>query len=372
MSTAKAGGGNTDANPEPKEWFERLPITTIIVVLMFWMKDKDYLKYSLQNEAEAWGIEVDLSLVRSLTWVEFSNPFHYNNYTLTTRHVQTIIATCILLLLLMMLITVIVIGEKKQKNSYSASDEEDQKQRNTVRKRLSWVLSMINSGFLFSSAVWYFQQKSGFLQQPFQIVTYITSSGNHDKMWYEIDNFGAIILIWFGVFNVMELMWGFVVAPEHLDPLTALFHHPMFTWNVCVGLTGSIIPFADSFMEKVLLPVLGAESGVVHFFRDTLLPAAITPRYTSPFIICFFQELPTFALALGSVFPSCRSDAFFGATFFLLRICHNFLLWLYCPMDIKKVYFSMGMLMHIFWFKTWCMKYLPKLLGRERLKTKGE
>ena len=82
MSTAKAGGGNTDANPEPKEWFERLPITTIIVVLMFWWKDKDYLKYSLQNEAEAWGIEVDFSLVTQLSLSDVLDSKNYNQYTL--------------------------------------------------------------------------------------------------------------------------------------------------------------------------------------------------------------------------------------------------------------------------------------------------
>ena len=354
-------------------------------------------------------LQVDVSLLTGLRWADVVDPFNYHNYTLTTAHIHTTIFASIAVLQLIMIVTLALIGEEPRKFFYSKDEKEDNKVRNVVRKRLSWALSMFNSGLLFFITVYvyfrlctalrvfslpelrcfvssltispplplhryYFHQKSGFLRNPSQLVTFITHPENHDALWYSMDNIGAIIMIWFAVFNVMELLWGKMVAPEHMDPVTALVHHPFYTWMMMLGLTGNLLPFADNFVASVLVPVLGANHTLVVFITESVLPGTATAPFTTPFVICFLQELPTFALALASVFPSLRSDGFFGLSFFLLRICHNLLLWWHSPMGVKKALFTGSMTMHIVWFSAWCRKYLPAVMGMKKtaLKAKAE
>ena len=180
---------------------------------------------------------------------------------------------------------------------------------------------------------------------------------------------GAIIMIYFFCFNVMELIYGSIVAPEFLDPVTAWVHHPMFCWIMVTGLTGNIIPFGNTFLHSVLIPILGSEHAISNYIQYTVLPYTSNELFSAPFLLSTIEELPTFILALGSVFPSLRSDIFFGSSFFMLRILfHSFLLYC-CPLDsIKAVFIAMSMIMQLLWFAKWTKTYLPKLISGEKEK----
>ena len=84
------------------------------------------------------------------------------------------------------------------------------------------------------------------------------------------------------------------------------------------------------------------------------------------------EEIPTFLLALGSIFPSCRTDIGFGLTFLIFRILfHGYLLCfqIYFGVHLFAVTITaMSMLLHLFWFYGWATKYGKKMLGFARKK----
>jgi hypothetical protein len=362
--------------PHEREWFERLPWTTMFVLSVLYWKEGDYLSFAIKSELEELGfpITVDMSLVSNLTLESALAPENFHTYTLESKHIQTTIAASILIVSVFGILAQIFMGERVGKNSYSKDDAIDAAAHRIVRKRMSWVLSMFNSGFLTIIGFYYLNQKCGFMSDLSQVSTYLSDDTwrHKDGLWSGIDNFGAVIMIYFFCFNIMELIYGSMVAPEFLDPITAWVHHPMFCLIMVTGLTGNVFPFGEMLVKNIFVPLLGAENAVVSYMQTTILPATSSIPFTAPFMIPCIEELPTFILALGSVFPSLRSDALFGFTFFILRIVfHAFLLY-NCPYSIKAVFLSISMVMQLAWFGKWVTSYLPKLLKGNPSKAKSQ
>ena len=86
----------------------------------------------------------------------------------------------------------------------------------------------------------------------------------------------------------------------------------------------------------------------------------MTP-FSNLFLLAAIEELPTFLLALGSMFSVFRTDLGFGLSFFLLRICyHLYLFTLGMKIGIETPVigvFVLTLTMHLNWFYAWVSKY---------------
>lgn len=84
------------------------------------------------------------------------------------------------------------------------------------------------------------------------------------------------------------------------------------------------------------------------------------------------EELPTFLLALGTVFPSMRTDMGFGVTFFVFRVSFHAAMMAYSfysgVSTLVKILYGITMTMHLFWFNSWLKKY--SRMGAKRNKDK--
>lgn len=145
------------------------------------------------------------------------------------------------------------------------------------------------------------------------------------------DNMSIIISIIFGCVTFLDLFYGLIFYREQLSLLTTYIHHTLYIWLMYFIITG------DGIFIKTPTP------------------------FSKAFMWCLIEELPTFLLALGSIFPSLRSDLAFGISFFLLRIVYHlyvfYITWnlgAYTPM-IVLYFITLGM--HFIWFYTWFVKY---------------
>lgn len=331
----------------------RIPLGTFFVIGAYLIFDRENLLSSLQSSMDSFNIQIDLSLltdVSSLTSID-----NFNSYTLTEAHIHTAIFFYLIVLISVCVCSLLYMGEQ---TTYDALNKENDKSlRKKARKRLSWGPSCFNSGLLTVVGFIYMGIKTGFFEDYdiTRIVTY-AYSGRH--IWREKDNFSVLTMIWFGMFNITDMTFGSIFAFEALDPLTTWVHHPVFTWIMLSGITGNGIVFQGE-------------------------------PYCSAFMFGLIEELPTFWLALGSIWPSYRSDWGFGLTMFVFRICYHlhysiacFLFdavstfkgddSLYIHTTPKACYFF-SMVMHIFWFKVgWLDKQLPKLLGYAKKDKEGK
>ncbi len=155
-------------------------------------------------------------------------------------------------------------------------------------------------------------------------------------LFHGIDNVSALTCIWFALANVIDLAFGLVFYRKQLGLITAYFHHSVFIWMMVAATTGNggfltVTPFAPAFTAMLI------------------------------------EEFPTFLLALGSVFPSMRSDLGFGVSFFLLRIALHVCYLAYGVFSgIDKPVIGLYVLtlvMHLNWFYAWVTKYGRQLLG---------
>ena len=84
--------------------------------------------------------------------------------------------------------------------------------------------------------------------------------------------------------NAIDLVIGWFYYQEYLDPFTTIFHHIAY------------IIFMLGLLNK---------------------------KITRGFLLCFFMEIPTFVISLGTVFKQYRSDFAFGVSFFITRLVFN-------------------------------------------------
>ena len=199
----------------------------------------------------------------------------------------------------------------------------------TEPKRLSWTISLINSFVLTVVGAVYL-----FVKVPTHD-NFFYFGNNGRQLFHSLDNVSVLVSIWFTLANIADLVFGFMFYRKFLDPLTAYVHHTVYIWILVTGMTG--------------------HGGFAMFD-----PFCAGPVYM------FVEELPTFLLALGSVFPAFRTDLGFGVTFFLLRLVyHSYMLLysIYLGADFTVPFmFTLTLALHVYWFYTWCIKYGWKLI----------
>jgi len=188
-------------------------------------------------------------------------------------------------------------------------------------KRLSWMISLLNSVAMTSFGVYYAVKT--FHKFP-QLRSFDTSKGR--EVFQNVTDCNILVAIWFSIANVADLVFGLLCYAKYLDPLTAWVHHIIYIWIMIASTTGH-----GGFMT-------------CEYFAAT-------------FSIMLLEELPTAILALGHVFPSLRSDWGFGSTFFVLRLCYHIYMASYAFLSgvetIVTVLFCLTTCMHAYWFYGW-------------------
>jgi len=227
--------------------------------------------------------------------------------------------------------------ENKQPSSSSSQNQNQTKKPRSIkakdlmcvarskdRKTLSWVLSCFNSGITSCIGIAYLCLKADASSNPLNVLTYALNGGK--EVFHCRDNLAILTCLWFAMFNVTDILFGLVFYSEKLDIQTAYIHHPVYIWIMIASTTG--------------------QGGFATF-----------EFFSSAFVLMCLEELPTFVLALGSVFPSMRNDLGFGGSFFLTRILyHGFMI--FCALKNKAntvvlVLYSLTLLLHIHWFYSW-------------------
>jgi len=193
-------------------------------------------------------------------------------------------------------------------------------------KKLSWCLSLANSlimsiiGCVFT--VVYFPRYGSQL---------INGTPNGDSLMHGIDNLGLLTCTAFAIANVLDLVYGLIFYRSELTFLTSYFHHTMYIWLMHFAITSNGL------------------------FTTTRGP------FTTAFLFCAIEEIPTFILGLGSIVPSLRSDLGFGVSFLIFRVIYHIFLIMheykyqtFIPMFILLL---ITFAMHVNWWYGWITKY---------------
>lgn len=196
-----------------------------------------------------------------------------------------------------------------------------------------WTYYLTIEGYFHSlkSKSWLLTLFSSFILSTFGTLYVIRAQlfdlWNEDHIFGE-DYISRVVMLFFLATNVMDFLLAYLFYRKYMDPVSTIGHHIFYS-----------------------------------IFIITLL----LNRYSRGFILCFFMEIPTFFLALGSVWNHLRSDISFGVSFVCTRITYN--IWLAYQLAVmspagviwKVCLAVLGL--HCFWFYKWCVVYGKSLLG---------
>ena len=199
-------------------------------------------------------------------------------------------------------------------------------------KKMAWVVTMVSALFATVCSAIYLlvrvpQFGGFFLLRP-------------DKaIFYGVDNVSAIVCLWIAMANTTDLIFGFLCYAKYLDPLTAYVHHTLYIWMMPTCTTGN-----GGFL--------------------------IVEKFAPAFVFGLIEELPTFILAFGYIFPAFRTDLGFGLTFLVLRIGFHAYMLLYAVItEIQTTVltlYSITLIMHCYWFALWVRSYRAKMIAEEK------
>lgn len=250
---------------------------------------------------------------------QFIAPRHFNEYTLTKEDYTRAAVLFIAVLVAVTLLGVVFLGKD--------------------RKRFAWLISLMNSGLLLIVGAIFttirLSEHPELLLQQYMEVT----------VFHSLNNYCALVCLWFALANIFDLAVGSVFYPKYVGFLTGWVHHSAFIWIMYACTSGNT-------------------------------PWGPVRPFSSLFLFHCIEELPTFLLALGSMFPSLRSDLGFGVTFFLFRILLHLYMFVYlyrlqCD-TIVTVIFFLTTLLHLNWFGTWVTKYGKSFFGGAKDKKKDD
>lgn len=196
-------------------------------------------------------------------------------------------------------------------------------------KRLSWVISVVNSFVMTVLGAYYLFFKISSDPDFFRMIP------ENVIHFEDRTDFTVLVCLWFALANIFDIGVGLVFYPKQLGLLTAYIHHSAFIWIMWTSTTGNglfitLKPFSPAFCNMLI------------------------------------EELPTFLLALGSLSAQFRTDLGFGVTFFLLRIVYHLYFLVYAiriqVQTTEIVLYFLTTLLHVNWFATWVTKYGSKAL----------
>jgi len=188
----------------------------------------------------------------------------------------------------------------------------------TNERSRSWIVSAISSFILtISGLIW--------------VIRYLFSIEQFTKENIYSDNaISRLVVIFFLSTNVVDLIIGYFYYYSQQSILTSYIHHAFYL-----------------MLTTILL----------------------LSQNTNGFIYCFFEEFPTFVLAIGFLFPRLRSDLLFGVSFFIFRIVfHMILTYKYYRCMNDSIYWKFSSLVTILhWF--WMYKWTISMFKEKKLKS---
>ena len=230
--------------------------------------------------------------------------FDFNDFTLTDQQIYHAGGVSLAILAVIVVMALAIFGNEE--------------------KKLAWSLSMVNSGIMSLIGIVYLVEKLPSYPRFFFL------GDNGIRPFHGLNNVAVLVNIWFALANIVDLLFGMIFYPRFLGLLTAYIHHSVFIWIMWTSATGN------------------------GFFLQA------TP-FAPAFSLMLIEEIPTFLLAVGSIFPSLRTDVGFGLTFFLLRICYHSYVFAYAIYSgvevVALVLYTLTLALHIFWFYGWFTKY---------------
>lgn len=198
------------------------------------------------------------------------------------------------------------------------------------RKRLAWVVSSVNSATMLLHGIIFLIARSS------DLVKILTWQLSTSSFFQQRDDFSGYLCIWFAVANIWDVVFGCLFYREKLDPLTAYVHHTSF----------------------VIISYMAVKGDLFGFKVDP---------FSTAFVFMAIEELPTFLLAFGTIFPQFRTDIGFGVTFALFRLIFH--LWIFSYgythggiSSTLTILFVLTMTLHLHWFINWVSKYGRRLL----------
>jgi hypothetical protein len=243
---------------------------------------------------------------------------NFRGYTMTGEDLQMVALKIVAIILAVFMWSLLILRPEKH--------EKQERERRV--KQLAWVISLLNSFVMSVAGVIY-----AIIILP-KIVAPLLNFELDPQMVFHapMTNFSMVQAMWFGIANILDLTLGTLFYPKYLHILTAWVHHTVFIWLMYAASTGDTL-----------------------FYK--------TRPFYSGFAIVAIEEIPTFLLALGSIFPMLRTDLGFGFTFFLLRIVYHGLFFISAFYYIHEIepavafMFAATLLLHLHWFSTWQAKY---------------
>eukprot|EP01039_Chlorochromonas_danica_P002972 gene2969-3240_t len=191
-------------------------------------------------------------------------------------------------------------------------------QRVQTEKSKSWIVMLISSTVLSIVGIIY-----AFYGE------FVT--GWTIEFLYAQESFSRSVLLFFLASNIMDIALGLLYYPKQMELLTTYFHHTFYV---------------------------------------AFITGLLSAGYSRGFMLCFFMEIPTFFLALGTVWSSMRSDLSFGVSFLFTRLLYNaYMVYRlyslhYVPVIWKICLAVLGL--HVFWFSKWVKGYGKKLFRKEK------
>ncbi len=239
--------------------------------------------------------------------------FDFDNFNLTQNEIYTVFAICIAIIFGITATSLTVFGRKQV-------------------KRLAYSISVCNAFSLSLLGIIYLSKKVP------QYKDFFFFGDNGAAPFHGRSNISVMINIWFASSNFFDIAIGLVLYPEYVGLLTGWIHHCTFIWIMWSSATGN---------------------GFIFQVRP----------FSSTFCLSLIEEVPTFLIAFGSIFPQFRTDLGFGITFFLFRIVYHLYTFIYAyksGVDFPVlVLFMLTLMLHLFWFSSWFVKY-SGLGGRKK------
>lgn len=148
------------------------------------------------------------------------------------------------------------------------------------------------------------------------------------KYLYTEDYLARHVNTFFVASNIVDLAVGFIDYPKFMDPFSTVAHHI--------------------------------------FYINFIVWVVMCFHYTTGFVHCYFLELPTFLLSVGTIWPEYRSDLIFGILFLITRVGWNIhLTWvLYRDAPNERMWYVSVLILslHLYWFSKWCANHGKRLI----------
>jgi hypothetical protein len=196
-------------------------------------------------------------------------------------------------------------------------------------KRLSGVIGLVVASTTVIDAAIYLFMKFPYYRDYFLFGKYSID------ILQSNDDFAVYSCLSFGVGLLWDVLFGLIFYRDKQDFVNVYMHHSILIWTAWAAVTNH---------------------GLVYAPIDD---------FAAGFTYMAVEDITSWIMALGIVFPYLRSDWAFGLSFFFFRILfHNYMFVYALFVGINWtniVLFALATIMQLYWMQLWYRKYALKL-----------